>query len=272
MKNAIKTKCACCGKEVTRQKRREGVYFCSRKCAMIYSGKTARRICGVCGKEFEVKKSAVKRGWGLYCSKECANKSLEITHHVQCEQCGKTFIGDKNNWKKQKYCSPECMQKAIRKPIDEELLKRLYIDEKLTSREIAQIIGRSKKVVIDYLKFYNIQVRPDGIKNRERIKCTDGHLVRSYYERAFDNLLSKNGIEHEYDVRLPFNKRFMADFKVNDVYVEIWGLMNISEYKKRRERKLELYNVNGCKLLEVFPDDFKNLQNKINELQSLMET
>lgn len=237
---------------------------------MIHAGKTALRVCPICGEQFTVKMSNVQRGWGKYCSKACANKALEVSHYKKCPQCGKVFVGDKDNWTKQKYCSKECMKEAFRNPIDEELLRKLYIDDELTSREIGQIVGRSNKVVLDYLKYYGIAVRPDGIRNRERIKCADGHLVRSYYERAFDNALYRSGLEHEYDPRLPFAKRYMADFKIGDVYVEIWGLMGVKQYRENRERKIQLYRENGCKLLEVFPEDFKSINTKINELKSLM--
>lgn len=269
MKNAVKTNCAFCEKEVVRQKRKNGVYFCSRKCAMLYSGKTVRVECKHCGKIFETKKSSINYGWGKYCSRTCANKAMEITHYKQCPQCGKAFVGDKDNWAKQKFCSKECMKTAFRKPIDKELLQKLYVEEELTTREIEQTIGRTKKVILDYLKYYGIEIRPDGIKNRERIRCKDGHLVRSYYERSFDNMLFRNGIDHEYDPRLPFNRRYMADFKIGDVYVEIWGMMSIKSYRENREKKLALYRENGCKLLEVFPEDFKNIQAKIEELKSL---
>ena len=237
---------------------------------MIHAGKTIVKVCPICGKQFTTTKSYVAYGWGKYCSKTCANKALEVNHYKTCPQCGKPFLGDKDNWMKQKFCSKECMKEAFCNPIDKELLQRLYVEDELTTREIGQIVGRSKKVVLDYLKRYGIPVRPDGIKNRERIKCTDGHLVRSYYERAFDNLLHKNGIEHEYDPRLPFNHRYMADFKVCDVYVEIWGLMGNSQYRERRKKKIQLYHDNGCKLLEVFPDDFKSIETKLYELKSLM--
>lgn len=269
-KRAIRTTCAHCGKEIVRTKNQKGIYFCDIKCASLHSGRTIIKECKYCGKPFEAQKSSLEYGWGNYCSKECANKGREITHYKICPQCGKTYAGDKNNWMNQKFCSKECMKAAFRNPIDKDLLVKLYVEEEMTSREIGEIIGRSKKVVLDYLKHYGIKVRPDGIKSRERIKCQDGHLVRSYYERAFDNILHRNNIAHEYDPRLPFNKRYMADFKVGDVYVEIWGLMNLAQYREKRERKLALYRANGCKLLEVYPDDFRNLQNKIDELKSLM--
>ena len=268
--HSVRTTCANCGKDIIRLKRSDGIYFCSRKCSSIYNGKTLFKTCETCGNTFEVQKSKVAYGWGKYCSKTCANKGLEVEHYKECPQCGKVFKWSKNNRTYQKYCSKECMKEAYRKPIDKELLQKLYVDDEMTSREIGEIIGRSKKVVLDYLKYYGFEVRPDGIKNRERIKCKDGHEVRSYYERAFDNMLYRNGIEHEYDPRLPFNRRCMADFKVGDVYVEIWGLMSIKQYRDNRERKLQMYSENGCKLLEVFPEDFRNIQNKMDELKSLM--
>lgn len=270
--HSIRTTCANCGADIVRLKRNDGTYFCSRKCSSIYSGKTVFKQCETCGKTFEPKKSKVAYGWGKYCSKTCANKGLEIEHYKKCPQCGKTFVGEKGNWMKQKYCSKECMKEAFRKPIDKDLLQKLYVDEEMTSRKVGEIIGRSKKVVLDYLKYYGFEVKPDGLKHKERIKCTDGHMVRSYYERAFDNMLHRNDIAHEYDPRLPFARRYMADFKIGDVYVEIWGLMSVKRYRDNREKKLALYRDNGCKLLEVFPEDFKNLESKMNELKSLMDT
>ncbi len=271
-KRSIRTICAFCGKEIVRLKRPDGVYFCGRHCAMLYSGKTVELQCKICGKSFTRKSSVLDYGWGKYCSKACADKAMEVVHKLKCPQCGKVFIGEKNRGKKQTYCSKECIKSAFRKPIDKGLLTKLYTEDELTSREIGQVIGRSNKVVLDYLRYYNIEVRPDGIKNRKRIKCKDGHLVRSYYERAFDNLLHRNNLPHEYDPRLPFNKRYMADFKVGNVYIEIWGLMTMEKYREQRERKLKLYRENGCKLLEVFPENFINIQNKLTELKSLMET
>ena len=38
---------------------------------MIERGKTTKRFCPVCGKEFHPRVSDVKRGWGKFCSKKC---------------------------------------------------------------------------------------------------------------------------------------------------------------------------------------------------------
>ena len=63
----------------------------------------------------------------------------------------------------------------------------------------------------------------------------------------------------------------MADFKVGHVYVEIWGMMGWKQYEEVRERKLNLYKENNCVLLEVFPEDFNELEVKIKELKHLIK-
>lgn len=38
---------------------------------MIKRGKTTKRFCPVCGKEFHPRTADIKRGWGKFCSKRC---------------------------------------------------------------------------------------------------------------------------------------------------------------------------------------------------------
>lgn len=266
---SIKANCEYCQKAVVRYKRADNIYFCSRKCSDIHHKRSVIIRCKHCSKDFMVKSSRIEYGYGKYCSKECHNKSMLKIVYSSCKSCGKVFDVPKNNHTGQ-YCSKKCSDEGYRKPIDKNTLTKLYVEEELTSREVGEIVGRDKKVVLDYLNYYGLPIRADGIKNKERIKCKDGHMVRSYYERAFDNYMHKEGIEHEYDVRLPFNKRCMADFKVGDVYVEIWGMMSWKKYREGRKKKLMLYEENGAILLEVFPEDFKQLENKINELKRLI--
>lgn len=38
---------------------------------MTIRGKTTKRFCPVCGKEFHPRMADVKRGWGKFCSKRC---------------------------------------------------------------------------------------------------------------------------------------------------------------------------------------------------------
>lgn len=266
----IVTDCTQCGKTVARRKRKDGIYFCCRSCSEIYNGRTIEINCGYCGKSFKTKASKPTYGYGKYCSKDCHSESMRIENFVKCPQCGKDFPTGNNKANRRKYCSKTCMKEAFSIPIGKDVLQKLYVDQDLTSREVGQIINRSKKVVLDYLRRYDITIKPEGFKQHDKIMCKDGHLVRSHYEKAFDNYLFKLGIEHEYEVRLPFDKRCACDFKIGDVYVEIWGLMNWRTYREGRERKLKLYRDNNCLLLEVFPDDFQKLELKMNELQRLI--
>lgn len=270
-KRSIKTNCKYCGKEVVRTKGKGRKYFCSRKCSELHAGRASERECLECNKKFAIKTSALSYGYGKYCSNECHNESMRTSRDklACCEWCGDMYSILPGS--KEKYCSKSCSNEGLRKWIDEDLLIKLYVEQELTSREVADVVGRDKKVVIDYLRYYGIKVRSDGFKNRERIVCNDGHEVRSYYERAFDNYLHKENIAHEYDARLPFNKRFMCDFKVGDIYIEIWGMVGWEPYDDRMSRKIKLYEENDCKLLQVFPEDFKDLGIKMNELKRLIK-
>lgn len=259
--------CAYCNQEVVRYRTNRDVY-CNMICAGLHTGRTVKRECATCDKGFTIKQSALQYGHGKYCSNKCQNIGMEKEPDLGiCKQCFNPFD---IRHKGAKYCSKKCSGDSIRIPIDESKLREMYIEKEFTSRQIGHIIGRSKKVVLDYLHYYGIEVRPDGIANREKIKCNDGHMVRSYYERAFDNYLYKEGIPHEHDVRLPFARRYMADFLVEDVYIEIWGMMTLKSYRERRERKIKLYEDNGCRLLEIYPEDFKDLGIKMNELKQMI--
>ena len=51
----------------------------------------------------------------------------------------------------------------------------------------------------------------------------DGHHTHSYNEYVFDEFLFSRGIEHEVDGRIHPDYRYRYDFKVGEIYFEIWG-------------------------------------------------
>jgi uncharacterized Zn-finger protein len=84
--------------------------------------------CIFCGKEFNVKPSALKKGRGKYCSRACANKGRPKkpqTMSKKCEFCGKEFEAKiseiKRGWAK--YCSLSCSTKSKHKDITLKLCK-----------------------------------------------------------------------------------------------------------------------------------------------------
>lgn len=76
------------------------------------TGELITKTCKSCGKEFQVPKWY---GTGDYCSKECADMSKRAKPNVKCAVCGKEFHLKESAIKKNKSgyftCSKECMGK-----------------------------------------------------------------------------------------------------------------------------------------------------------------
>ncbi|GEM_PF-6302982 len=97
-----------------------------------------------------------------------------------------------------------------------------------------------------------------------KLRCADGHRVRSKPERAVDDWLHANGILHELEPRL---KGMRPDWRIGNVYVEYWGLSGQQGYEARREEKLALYRKRRLRLVELFPDDVADLEPKLGFLR-----
>jgi hypothetical protein len=108
-------------------------------------------------------------------------------------------------------------------------------------------------------------------------KTKDGHLVRSKNEAVFDNILKLLNIEHYVDGHIckeQYNYRY--DFLIKaidnkDVYVEIWGYDEQSNYKvsnaykqliqnyrDKKKLKISVYNNLGYSLIEIHPEIINN--------------
>ena len=55
--------------------------------------------------------------------------------------------------------------------LDKDTLEDLYINKKMTSQEIANIFNCTSKSIRNYLKSYNIPIRPNG----EAVKLQRSH-------------------------------------------------------------------------------------------------
>jgi len=71
-----------------------------------------QRKCRICDKEFYVKSSHLKRGWGKCCSAKCQHKSLLRGKFVKCAVCGKKIWRAPRDLKHSKsgkyFCSKSC--------------------------------------------------------------------------------------------------------------------------------------------------------------------
>jgi hypothetical protein len=76
------------------------------------------------------------------------------------------------------------------------------------------------------------------------IRCTaeDGHVCRSLSEKFIDDWLYRNHIPHEVEPPYPYDHELntsgmRADFLVEDVWIEFFGLMNRPDYRAKTELK-----------------------------------
>jgi len=109
-------RCQACG-EVFYVRDSSKSKYCSRECGHRASNKSLKRICPICEKEFEIKPSRLKYGYGKYCSRECYGKSKRVDKvECICKTCGDTFYKYpsvvKNNVGGDMYCSVECYDKS----------------------------------------------------------------------------------------------------------------------------------------------------------------
>lgn len=144
--------------------------------------------------------------------------------------------------------------KLIEKPSREQL-KRWYISEMKTTVEIGDIVGVPFTTIRNWLKEFKIPKRKSKYGMKYYLNCKDGHKVKSSYERYVDNWLFDKGIPHEYNGLLPRSKKYKYDFKIDNWFIEIWGLKNIELYDKKMIRKIQFYKIHNLKRIDIFPNE-----------------
>lgn len=258
-----KTSCNHCGEPFVRKKYLKSVPYCSDKCRGIGKGTVQLLKCGFCQKNFTRQTCFVNRAETSYCSTSCQHKGTTTTPLKICERCGKEYkdIGTTNR----RHCSLDCRKVLVPK----ENLEKYYIEQGLSAEMVGRKVGVSESSVFKSLIEFNIPTRDAG--NAGRLLCKDGHEVSSSYEKIFDDKLTENNLEHQHDTPLPFHERYRTDFLIEDVYVEIWGIVGSASYDRRRKTKQKLYKENNCKLVNVYPEDFKDIDIKIEEVKRLLE-
>ena len=94
--------------------------------------------------------------------------------------------------------------------------------------------------------------------------CSDGHDVRSLSEQSIDEWLSAHQVYHENERLTNIPEHLVPDFTVyttdkRPVFIEFWGMLDDAAYQQRRRHKCEVYNRHRCTLIELYPDDLRNL-------------
>src|SRR5699024_7395320 len=70
--------------------------------------------------------------------------------------------------------------------------------------------------------------------------------------------------------KIELEKIYSSNFIVKDIYVEVWGVQNKKRYSEHKVKKKKLYKKNKLKLFSVYPHDFTNIENKVDELKHLI--
>lgn len=78
-----------------------------------------QRLCNLCNKEYEAESRYLKRGQGVYCSRQCAGAAPKPRIHnsilVECGLCNKQFSRQVSKTKSKSginFCSRKCKDKA----------------------------------------------------------------------------------------------------------------------------------------------------------------
>ena len=84
--------------------------------------------------------------------------------------------------------------------------------------------------------------------------ANDGHVCLSLAEKMIDDTLSDLGLAHEKEPHYG-DSNYRADFAVNGVLVEYFGLFGNPEYDRKIEMKRALALEKGIRVLELYPKD-----------------
>lgn len=87
--------------------------------------------------------------------------------------------------------------------------------------------------------------------------------MRFFSRKIIDDYLSKRNIKHIRNFPYPGNEGFTVDFKVDDCWIEFFGLSGeLEQYDELKERKLKLAKIFKLKIIEIYPKDLFPLNNK----------
>ena len=107
------------------------------------------------------------------------------------------------------------------------------------------------------------------IKTKRGYRCAakDGHSCGSLGEKIVDDFLYAHNIPHEKEPSYPGERRFRADWKIDDTFIELWGLQGDEDYDKKTAQKRQLAKEHNITLIELTFADLRKLDEKLKFLQ-----
>jgi hypothetical protein len=134
---------------------------------------------------------------------------------------------------------------------DQRLAMLKVLREKPSTDRVKEVFGSWLKALIE------AGVLEDGTRKTARgiqtIAC-DGHVCLSLGEKTIDDYLSSHGIPHEIEPHYP-EGNYRADFLVNGVFIEYFGLKGNPEYDAKTKLKQRLCRKHNIRLISLYPED-----------------
>jgi hypothetical protein len=154
----------------------------------------------------------------------------------------------------------------------------LDFDERLTLLRLLQrkpTVGRVKDLFGSWLEaLIEAGILEDGTRRTSRgTQCLakDGHLCLSLGEKTIDDFLYDHGVSHEKEPKYP-EGNYRADFLVNGVFVEYFGLKGDPEYDAKTRMKQSICRKHGIRLISVYPSELVSVKRLGRKLAEVIES
>ena len=140
-------------------------------------------------------------------------------------------------------------------------LRELSTQERLAVLRVLRRKPRQRRVKELFGSWFEALIDAELLENGARraslgTQCLarDGHMCFSLGEKTIDDVLHALKIPHEKEPAYPEGS-FRADFVVNGVFIEYFGLAGNAEYDAKTSEKRKICQAHGMKLIAVFPKD-----------------
>ncbi len=140
------------------------------------------------------------------------------------------------------------------------------LGRKPTLRRVKELFGSWLKVLIE------AGILEDGTRKTSRgiqSLAKDGHVCLSLGEKTIDDFLYTRGIPHEKEPHYP-EGNFRADFLVNGIFIEYFGLKGNPDYDRKMRHKQQLCRKHGIELISLYPKDLINLKKLEKKLSRIL--
>ena len=112
---------------------------------------------------------------------------------------------------------------------------------------------------------------PNEVIFSKKFTANDGHICDSLSEKIVDDWLSARKIEHQTQVKYPWNNGMSTDFKVGEYWVELFGLTGqLKKHDSLMRTKLQLIKHYNLKLISLYLSDLfptNRLEEKLSILR-----